>query len=210
MKLYLGDQLIGHNENVQNEMTDLGKNVKAYLGKSFYSEDGYFKGAFDNIKVYNRVLRDVELAGGVLGDKTELLELLEKYKDMDASVYTEESYKAFKDAYDAATTVAENPDALEKEVADAVQALKQSVENLKQVESQEPENPDDTNNNGTPGGGQNTGNNNSGNHNSSNQIPENPIKPEAVKTGDTANMSIIFFLIGSAGIAAMLIRRRRF
>ena len=65
MKLYLGDQLIGHNENVQNEMTDLGKNVKAYLGKSFYREDGYFKGAFDNIKVYNRVLRDVELALGV-------------------------------------------------------------------------------------------------------------------------------------------------
>ena len=143
-------------------------------------------------------------------DKTELLELLEKYKDLDATVYTEESYKAFKDAYDAATTVAENPDALEKEVADAVQALKQSVENLKQVEPQKPENPDDTDNNGTPGGGQDSGNNNSGNNNSGNQTPENPKKPEAVKTGDTANMSIIFFLIGSAGIAAMLIRRRRF
>ena len=38
MKLYLDDQLIGHNENVVNEMSNLGKNLKAYLGKSFYGE----------------------------------------------------------------------------------------------------------------------------------------------------------------------------
>lgn len=214
MKLYLGDQLIGHNENVQNEMSDLGKNLKAYLGKSFYGEDGYFKGSFDNIKVYNRVLRDVELAGGVLGDKTELLELLETYKDLDASLYTEDSYQAFQEAYDAAAAVAENPDALEEDVAEAVRILKQGVENLKQVEPQEPENPDgdkedpenpdDTDDEGIPGGGQNTGNNNSGN-----QTPETPKKPEAVKTGDTANMSILVILLGSVGIVTMLIRRRK-
>lgn len=64
MKLYLDDQLIGHNENVVNEMSNLGKNLKAYLGKSFYGEDKCFKGAFDNIKVYNRVLTNAELAGG--------------------------------------------------------------------------------------------------------------------------------------------------
>ena len=206
MKLYLGDQLIGHNENVQNEMTDLGKNVKAYLGKSFYSGDGYFKGAFDNIKVYNRVLRDVELAGGVLGDKTELLELLEKYKDLDATVYTEESYKTFKDAYDAAAAVAENPDALEEDVAEAVRVLKQGVENLKQVEPQKPENPEkpenpnDTDNDGTPGGGQNTGNNNSGN-----QTPETPKKPEAVKTGDTASIGVVVGCMAAALAAAGIV-----
>lgn len=216
MKLYLGDQLIGHNENVQNEMSDLGKNLKAYLGKSFYGEDGYFKGSFDNIKVYNRVLRDVELAGGVLGDKTELLELLETYKDLDASLYTEDSYQAFQEAYDAAAAVAENPDALEEDVAEAVRILKQGVENLKQVEPQEPENPDgdkedpenpdDTDDEGTPGGGQNTGNNNSGN-----QTPETPKKPEAVKTGDTANIGVVVGYMAAALAAAgiVLFRKKR-
>ena len=105
--------------------------------------------------------------------------------------------------------MAENPDALEKEVADAVQALKQSVENLKQVEPQEPENPDDTDDEGTPGGGQNTGNNNSGNHNSGNQTPENPKKPEAVKTGDTANIGVVVGCMAAALVAAGIVLFRK-
>ena len=58
MKLYLDDQLIGHNKNVKREIVELGKELKSYLGRSFYNGDTYFKGAFDNIKVYNRVLSD--------------------------------------------------------------------------------------------------------------------------------------------------------
>ena len=61
MKLYLDDQLIGHNKNVKREIVELGKELKSYLGRSFYNGDTYFKGAFDNIKVYNRVLSDSEL-----------------------------------------------------------------------------------------------------------------------------------------------------
>ncbi|MFR2835774.1 MAG: hypothetical protein ACLTCI_02505 [[Clostridium] nexile] len=30
----------------------MGRNLKVYIGKSFYSEDKYFRGYFDNIKVY--------------------------------------------------------------------------------------------------------------------------------------------------------------
>ena len=63
MKLYLDDQLIGHNKNVKREIVELGKELKSYLGRSFYNGDTYFKGAFDNIKVYNRVLSDSELKG---------------------------------------------------------------------------------------------------------------------------------------------------
>ena len=110
---------------------------------------------------------------------------------MDASLYTEDSYQAFQEAYDAAAAVAENPDALEEDVAEAVRILKQGVENLKQVEPQEPENPSDTDNNGTP---------------------ENPKKPEAVKTGDTANIGVIVgcmaVALAVAGIVLVYKRKR--
>ncbi|MFA9462651.1 MAG: family 43 glycosylhydrolase, partial [Velocimicrobium sp.] len=43
-------------------MTELGKDLVSYLGKSFYSGDAYFKGYFDNVKVYNRALSKVEVA----------------------------------------------------------------------------------------------------------------------------------------------------
>ncbi|MFA9466010.1 MAG: family 43 glycosylhydrolase, partial [Velocimicrobium sp.] len=45
-------------------MTELGKDLVSYLGKSFYSPDSYFKGYFDNIKVYNRALSELEIAKG--------------------------------------------------------------------------------------------------------------------------------------------------
>ena len=48
---------------MSTDVTDLGKDLKAYLGKSFYSADGYFKGAYDNVKVYNRALSEDEIAG---------------------------------------------------------------------------------------------------------------------------------------------------
>ena len=130
MKLYVDDKLIGENKNVGNEIADLGRNVLAYLGKSFYSEDGYFKGAFDNIKIYNRAVRESELKGAVLGDKRELRKLLKECDALDKKLYTEESWKEFEKAVEAAKAVDENLDALEKEVEDAVKALTKAKEQL--------------------------------------------------------------------------------
>ena len=39
----------------------MGRNLKAYIGKSFYSEDKYFRGYFDNIKVYDYAMTDEEV-----------------------------------------------------------------------------------------------------------------------------------------------------
>ena len=48
--MYLDGVLVDSNENAKVLTSDLGKNLSAYLGKSFYSGDGYFKGSFDNVK----------------------------------------------------------------------------------------------------------------------------------------------------------------
>lgn len=52
----------GRNNNVSISISDLGTSLLAYLGKSFYSTDNYFKGYFDNVKVYNRALNETEIA----------------------------------------------------------------------------------------------------------------------------------------------------
>lgn len=219
MKLYLDDQLVGHNENVGNEMTDLGKNLKAYLGKSFYGGDKYFKGAFDNIKVYNRVLTDAELAGGILGDKTELRKLLETYKDLDASKYTEASYQAFLEAYNAGQVVEKNPEALVDEVETAVNNLKEAIKGLIEVGDDNSENGGDgqgdgnTDNggNGQGSGDQNTGGNSQSSGKADGQNASDGNKVGAVKTGDTANISVLVATMMGAMIvvATVLLKRKR-
>ena len=69
------------------------------------------------------------------------------------------------------------------------------------------ENPDDTDEVGT----QDSGKNNSGNNNSGNQTPETLKKPEAVKTGDTANIGIIIGCMAAALVAAgvVLVYKRK-
>jgi len=62
MQLYRDGIKIAENNNVTITMTDLGANLLAYLGKSFYSADAYFEGYFDNVKVYNRALSELEIA----------------------------------------------------------------------------------------------------------------------------------------------------
>ncbi|MCI9503559.1 MAG: hypothetical protein HFG76_16575, partial [Hungatella sp.] len=57
-------------------MTNFGKNPVVYLGRSFYSGDKYFAGAFDNIKVYNRSRERQELALSYEIAKAEKLENL--------------------------------------------------------------------------------------------------------------------------------------
>lgn len=43
--------------------SELGTNLKAYLGKSFYEADPYFKGYFDNVRIYDKALSESELLG---------------------------------------------------------------------------------------------------------------------------------------------------
>jgi hypothetical protein len=61
MKMYKDGILVAENNNVTVAMKDLGADLSAYLGKSFYSGDQYFKGSFDNVKVYNRALSEAEI-----------------------------------------------------------------------------------------------------------------------------------------------------
>lgn len=72
MKLYLDGSLAAENKNIGLTTSSLGTDLLAYLGKSFYSEDKYFKGSFDNIKVYNRALSETEIVSNVI-DKVPLL-----------------------------------------------------------------------------------------------------------------------------------------
>ena len=61
MTIYKDGKLFAQNNNVHVPMSYLGKDLLAYLGKSFYSGDAYFKGYFDNVKVYNRALTPAEI-----------------------------------------------------------------------------------------------------------------------------------------------------
>lgn len=65
MKIYKDGLLFAENNNVTLAISELGSNLLAYLGKSFYSADAYFKGYFDNVQVYNRALTAAEIAGGM-------------------------------------------------------------------------------------------------------------------------------------------------
>ena len=53
ISIYRDGELVAENQNTGISISDLGENLKAYLGKSFYTEDQYFRGYFDNVKVYD-------------------------------------------------------------------------------------------------------------------------------------------------------------
>ncbi|PWG59141.1 family 43 glycosylhydrolase [Bifidobacterium catulorum] len=61
MTVYADGEQVAQNKTTKNKVTDLGRNLLAYLGKSFY-DDAYFKGSFDNVNVWNRVLTPSEVA----------------------------------------------------------------------------------------------------------------------------------------------------
>ncbi|MFC0876106.1 LamG-like jellyroll fold domain-containing protein [Saccharicrinis sp. FJH2] len=63
MSLYLDNTLVDSNAFVRS-VSDLGTNLIGYLGKSFYA-DPYFKGYFDNVRVYNRAFTAEEISSGL-------------------------------------------------------------------------------------------------------------------------------------------------
>ena len=64
-------------QNVTISMSDLGTGLKAYLGKSFYSGDQYFRGYFDNVKVYDYAMSDWEIARTYEQDEADRIAMLE-------------------------------------------------------------------------------------------------------------------------------------
>lgn len=68
MKLYVDGALLSENENIGITTSAMGTGIISYLGKSFYN-DPYFKGSFDNFKVYNRALSAQEIEDAALSDE---------------------------------------------------------------------------------------------------------------------------------------------
>lgn len=99
-------------------MTDLGKNPKIYLGKSFYSNDKYFAGAFDNIEIYNRARSAEELS---------LAYQVGQAKKLDGGEYTTESWKVFADALAKAQDVLNDSNAKAQEMNEAKEALAKAM-----------------------------------------------------------------------------------
>ena len=139
---------------------------------------------------------------------------------MKAEGYTEESYQALQDAIKAAQE-ALNTVETKQDVEDAVVALQKAIDGLEK-ESGKPDGgdegdkpdgggegsrPDDGNKPGCGeegyGGKPGTGNSDAENN------KNNGTEAGKVKTGDSANPGMMFFLTGSAGAVALIIRKRR-
>ena len=61
LNIYVDGVLEASNESLGTKLGDLGADVKTYFGRSFYSGDAYFNGAFDNIKIYEKALTQDEI-----------------------------------------------------------------------------------------------------------------------------------------------------
>ena len=75
ISMYRNGELIAE-QNVTVSMSDLGKDLKAYLGKSFYEEDMYFRGFFDNVKVYDFAMGSDEVARVYQQEEADRIEML--------------------------------------------------------------------------------------------------------------------------------------
>lgn len=153
-------------------------------------------------------------------DKSPLMKKIEEALAMKAEGYTEESYQALQDAIKAAQE-ALNTVETKQDVEDAVVALQKAIDGLEK-ESGKPDGgdegdkpdgggegsrPDDGN---KPGSGEegNGGKPGTGNSDAENN-KNNGTEAGKVKTGDSANPGMMFFLTGSAGAVALIIRKRR-
>ncbi|MFF5624285.1 family 43 glycosylhydrolase [Microbacterium sp. NPDC012755] len=63
MKVYSDGVKLGENSTLGATVQQLGSNLSGYLGRSFYGADEYFKGWFDDVRIYNRALSDTEILG---------------------------------------------------------------------------------------------------------------------------------------------------
>ena len=76
ISIYRDGELIAE-ESVSVKISDLGTDLKAYIGKSFYSDDAYFRGYFDNVKVYDYAMSSDEVAKVYQTEEAERIAMLE-------------------------------------------------------------------------------------------------------------------------------------
>lgn len=76
ISLYRDGELIAERD-VTVSMSDLGDDLLAYLGKSFYDDDLYFRGFFDNVKVYDFAMSGDEIAKVYADEEAERIAMLE-------------------------------------------------------------------------------------------------------------------------------------
>lgn len=62
MKVYVNGKLKETKTDMTNTIAAIGKNLNAYIGKSFYSGDVYANMSVDNVEIYNRALSEKEIA----------------------------------------------------------------------------------------------------------------------------------------------------
>ena len=62
LSLYLDGRLAGRNADANLVPSDLGNTPNNWLGRSLYAVDPYFVGSYDEFRIYNRALSEVEVA----------------------------------------------------------------------------------------------------------------------------------------------------
>ncbi len=62
MALFFDGEMVSENKNTGLTISDLGSNLIAYIGKSFYGADSYFKGYIDNFTIYKEALTASQVA----------------------------------------------------------------------------------------------------------------------------------------------------
>lgn len=111
-----------------------------FFGKGTEGEDDRLTAVGDQYKILGNpegwnpdiVTEDIEVVDEV--DKTELLALIDRYKEMEQGSYTEESWKALTDALAIAKEVAAKEDATLDEVCEALRALQDAADGLQEKE----------------------------------------------------------------------------
>ncbi|MEV4776156.1 family 43 glycosylhydrolase [Microbacterium sp. LWH12-1.2] len=63
MTVYADGVKLGENAALGTTVEQLGTDLAGYLGKSFYAGDEYFKGWFDDVRIYDRALSATEVLG---------------------------------------------------------------------------------------------------------------------------------------------------
>ena len=64
--MYINGNPVATNHYMILSLQEIGDNPLSYLGKSFYSGDSYFRGYFDNVRVFDKELQPIEIKDYVL------------------------------------------------------------------------------------------------------------------------------------------------
>lgn len=74
ISLYRNGLLFAETENTGVSVSDLGSDLSAYLGRSVYGADQYFRGYFDNVRVYEYAMTEEQVAAAYALEEAERVE----------------------------------------------------------------------------------------------------------------------------------------